>query len=95
MKTNTLRQRLAVYKKALNDYENSGKYTREGFCNYFTEMRLIFYCSDLKIKLPELCRYKPKDMIWFWFPLGELPPRIALLKKAIRYTESQIKKGKK
>ena len=97
MKTNTLRQRLAVYKKALKDYEDNVGITYAGFCKYFSLIKAIYCGFELEYTLPELARYKPKKDYpeCYWCPSGETKPRIALLKKAIRYTESQIKKGKK
>ena len=96
MKKNTLRQRLAVYKKALKDYENEVQ-TDLGFCHYFRVVCEIWVFVDFfEINLPELSRFQPnKYPESYWCPSGETKPRIAILKKAIRYTESQIKKGKK
>lgn len=101
MKTNTLRQRLKLYKKMLIDYKDgTGWYLSGGFCLYLDKNCGVFSYTFGSIEkiLPEIGMYKPKrdyDYFGHWFRQGDLKPRIAVLKKAIAYTEKKIAQGKK
>lgn len=111
-KINTTRQRLALYKKMLQDFDSNSFSTQNGFCYYLynLDLSLSMYEEDNerygKTRLPELTRYKPSlayaEAGSYWFApgyecnkIGIKNPRIRLLKKAIRYTEKLILKGKK
>ena len=97
MKTNTLKQRLEVYKRALKDFSKPIHFhTDAGFCYYFNDSLDIFTYSEFFSVLPELYKFKPrKKAAMFWFSAKDLKPRIAALKKAIAYTEKKIAQGKK
>jgi len=96
-KTNTLKQRLKVYKKALEDFSKPiNNYTDCGFCHYFNTVQGIYvYRQYFKLELPELWRYRPKSFSMFWFYSKSLEPRVQCLKKAIKYTEKLILKQNK
>ena len=91
-----LQEELEIYKKALIDFENNEPFTNYGFCEYFFRVhniRCIYYYFELY--LPYLYKQKPnnnKAYLSYWFPEGELNPRIECLKKAIAEIETILNK---
>lgn len=88
-----IQKRLALYKKALKDYERAGKWygflfkteTHQGFCWYFAwKHRITLQGGLFKSRLPELYQQRPKKYYDFWFRQGDLKPRIECLEKAIK-----------
>lgn len=86
------RERLSLYKKALQDWTNYPgylpRYTYNGLCAYFQAIYSINVADDL----PELWAQKPKrpklDNEWdkqlgYWYDRGNNKGRIQCLKKAI------------
>ena len=99
----TIKQRLTVYKKMLNDYQKSltlSEYdkchlnTNCGFCNYlkFYDNGYNFFII-IKTQFPELNKFKPSPTYSsaYWWEAGSLKPRIKALEKTIKLTESLIK----
>lgn len=97
----TLKKRLAMYQKALKDYQANTKWTDRGFCNYF---RFVHFDGDTNIYtdfeniLPEL--FSTFSFIGpYCFQAcekyGNVPERHECLKKAIKIIEAKIKKVKK
>lgn len=89
MTTNT--DELKLYKRALRDYLLSYVFSKKlmrtewGFCDYFA-VQTNMYADGLHAHqiMPTLWSLKPDNEDTFWFPPGELWPRIKLLWKAIR-----------
>lgn len=91
MKINTVRQRLALYKKALKDYKAPHPKcgTSTGFCRYFSNVHKLSY-GYLHQDLPELSKGRPQDGYWFK-KYGVTKARIKALEKAIQRCEEQLK----
>jgi hypothetical protein len=100
MKTNTVRQRLKIYNKALKDFEKGNQNTFAGFCNYFSDY--MFIIKDLL----ELYRCKPRKNYKFtytringsinfhnayWYKPENTTIRIRDIKKAIEDCKNQLK----
>lgn len=87
----TKQERLIIYKQALKDYKRANSWYRflfnlpiyDGFCWYFIDKHKIYM-----IDLPELLKQNPNNFYsaW-WFPKGELEPRIKCLEEAIKLAE--------
>ena len=58
--------------------------TDTGFCNHFNAYLLVF-----GYPLPTLNTLRPKSGYMYWFPEGQLKPRIELLKQAIHILKQQ------
>jgi len=89
MTTNT--DELKLYKRALRDYLLSYVFSKKlmrtewGFCDYFApQLNMYMYGLLAREVVPTLWSLKPDNEDTFWFPPGELWPRIKLLWKAIR-----------
>jgi hypothetical protein len=93
----TTKEKLSLYKKALRDYRLAQfiplfkyfNYTYEGFCLYFKQVN-----NEYLYYLSELCEQNPNKVntnLSFWFPKGELKPRIECLKRAIKFCEQELK----
>jgi len=93
----TPKERLTAYELALKDYQNGiGKKKRylfdnrlvTGLCHYFNYGQGIDVYCFMEEDLPELYLQKPNSTTGlFWFPEGELSPRIKCLKRAITLTK--------
>lgn len=91
----TLFQRRKIYKRALLIYKLSRipvinwfiLSTCSGLCHY------LFTCKIHMSDLPELNKHKPEKYKCYWFPPGELKPRIAILKLAIADCDKQMEAG--
>jgi len=95
-----LKDRLKLYETALKDYTNAIGQSRQykinnnidcGLCWYFDENHFNGEASisELINKLPELFTQRPCGS--FWFPIGEVEPRIECIKKAIKATKRKMK----
>lgn len=79
--------KLKMYNRTLFLYQLSRKLpwlkgflcTDYGFCYFFKCYYSVYYLDNLK----ELVKYAPNSYCAFWFPSGELEPRIEILKKVI------------
>jgi hypothetical protein len=82
----TNKQRLALYKKALDDFKNKRNHSNYGFCNYFYQIRNldIFDEYDFEKILPELYKQKPQNRYAFWFDTLDRESRVECLKNAIK-----------
>ena len=96
MDTTKIEDRLKLYELALVDYEASlGKderykfknNTEGGFCIYFYHCHGLAFTSTA---VPELYRQRPMTGSIYWFPTGDIQPRIDCLKRAIELTKSKI-----
>ena len=91
-----LQEELELYKKALIDFENNAPFTDDCFCEYFFRVHgLSLYGGYFELYLPYLYKQKPnnnKAYLSYWFPEGELNPRIECLKKAIAEIETILNK---
>ena len=64
--------------------------TQTGFCNY---IKFAFSRKYVLSQFSILYSLKPADHLWYgghWFYVGDLRPRIKLLKKAIKKTKELI-----
>lgn len=88
-------ERLELYEIALKDYESGlmiekkPKVLQRGLCNYFYIMHDIDTYWCLEVVLPEIYKLSPLNH-GYYFPEGELEPRIELLKKAIELVKTKL-----
>lgn len=89
METNTVKQRLALYKEALFDYKAGESLAlRSGFCYYFIVEHDIVNMYDT---LVELSVGRPKGLCFWFKEKGPTIHRIKALEKAIQRCEQQLK----
>jgi len=89
--------RIAMYKMALRDYTickylpflKSFYRTEDGLCYYFIKLSINWQLPELKEAYYEI--YKHWPYAW-WFKIGEIKPRIEILKKAIELAENKTEK---
>lgn len=98
-----IEDRLKLYELALADYEKSlgadedlkrNLFTITGLCAYFWYAQEInLYNYGIKEVLPELHKQQPTGYLSksFWYPEGDIQPRIDCLKKAIELTKKNMK----
>lgn len=102
MKTNTVKQRLALYKKALVDYLRENKkikvsqstFVEHGLCYYFYKRHsgVQILNKDIAQLMPELGKGYRKLETGYWFKhRGPTIHRIKALEKAIQRCEEQLK----
>ena len=91
----TIHDRLKIYERMLNDFENKSIYTQNGFCYYIDRVYHIHvYRPFIFLNVfPELYVTQPDNKfdLFYWFPRGDYYSRINCLKKAIEFTEQRIK----
>lgn len=82
------KERLSLYKQALQDFENRNWYTDIGFCHYFSRKHHIevYFRSYFEETFPELYAQKPEveaSIVGHWWENGDRKSRVEALKKAI------------
>lgn len=98
MKTDTVQDRLAVYKEALAIFKRGTHPDLPFTCLIFSELGIS--TESTTIELPEWAKYEPENLPEFgsWFPTNDTAPRIRILKLCIKVCERKIQKdlaGKK
>lgn len=86
------------YRLALIQYQLSRVLPKWIFC---TDKGLCFHFNaygfrSIKYNLPILWNLQPEDDVWiygYWFKVGELKPRIELLRKAIKIAKEKEKEN--
>lgn len=103
MKYKTIKQRLALYKRMLKDYQRSKKIesflTSLGFCRWivYNTDAYMWATDSMKDNFPELYKHRPKKQLHqsdLWWNGGSLEPRIKCLVKTIVLTEKLINESK-
>lgn len=98
MKYNTLKQRLAIYKKILKAFEKEHKFGDYsscyfGLCGYTIHYLNIVISKETLIELDTFITKAQEKRYSVYIDVpGYIPTRIILLKKVIKYTEKQILK---